>query len=89
MSIEATTPARGRLVCTSELDSSFPFSAQTLYNARSTGRYAWLSRLGPDNRRGRRLWIDAAAFNYWAACRGIRYRLEVEGATELEGGRPR
>jgi hypothetical protein len=75
------------LVCVNELDSSFPYALQTLYNGRS--KWTWLTRTGPDGRAGRRLWMDVRAFNFWAACRGIKYRLELSTDVAIQGGTPR
>lgn len=69
-----------QLISTGELDSSFPYTPGTLYVGRSLGRYPWLTREGPNGRRGRRLWVDAIHFNAWAAERGLKFRLHSASA---------
>lgn len=58
-------------ICTTALDSSFPYSMNSLYVGKSRGLYPWLER------RGRYLWIDTEAFNTWAEQRGIRFRFQI------------
>lgn len=68
------------LLPTTELDSDFPFEISTLYSGRSCGRYTWLTRVGPDGHRGRILWVLVHEFNEFCRNRGIKYRLQLEGA---------
>lgn len=72
------------LISTGELDSSFPYTPGTLYVGRSLGRYPWLTREGPNGRRGRYLWIDAGHFNAWAAERGLKFRLHSAETSRAE-----
>ncbi len=72
------------LICTSELDSSFPLALGTMYVGRSKGRYPWLRREGPRGHRGRHLWIDAKQFNEWAAERGLKFRFLAAGSKDVE-----
>lgn len=63
------------LICTAELDETFPISIQALYNGKSLGRYSWLTKTRPDGQPSQRLWIDVRGFNEWAMQRGLAYRL--------------
>ena len=60
-----------RWICTTELDSRFPYAVGTLYVGRCRGLYPWLHRRpGVGGGRGRYLWIDSAAFNAWPKRKG-------------------
>lgn len=60
------------------VDIDFPFSLASIYSGHSRKRYPWLTRIGPDQHRGRLLWIQVAEFNHWCLNRGIEYRLQVQ-----------
>lgn len=62
------------LIPVHRLGGEFPFATRTLYNGKSSGEYTWLTREGPDGRRGRFLWLDKAKFDEWATARGISFR---------------
>lgn len=67
-----TVPQKVTLACVAH---ALPFSSQTVYNAHSQGRWTWLSRVGPDGRRSRELWVDLPSLNIWAAERGQKINL--------------
>lgn len=64
-----------RLVKLKLIRDCIPRSLKTLYNAHSAGRLSWLTRVGPDGRRSRDLWVDQAALTQWAADEGISLQL--------------
>lgn len=68
-------------ICTTELDSDFPYAINSLYVGKSTGRYPWLHRRpgATPGRRGRYLWINITEFNAWAVAIGIKFRFKVAG----------
>ena len=49
---------------------ALPFSLGTCYQMHSKKRVDWLTRTGPEGRRGRELWVDLDKYNEWAAPRG-------------------
>lgn len=64
-----------RLVPLSRVRNSIPLSLGSLYNARRDGRLPWLQRLGPEGRRGRKLWVDLDELAAWARLRGWKLDL--------------
>ncbi len=54
---------------------ALPYAVGTLYNCHSNGRLPWLSRIGPEGRRTRELWVDLDALAPWAEARGLWLRL--------------
>ncbi len=60
------------------LDSDFPFALSTLYTGKAQGRYDFLTHIGPDGAKSKRLWIDIEKFNRFAYLTGRKYRLRVK-----------
>lgn len=54
-------------------------SPSSLHSGFSRGRYPFLTRLDPQGRRGRDLWVDINSYNNWAAERGYPARIETGG----------
>jgi len=57
-----------------------PFALGTLYNWHYARRVNWLTRHGPNGRRGRSLWVNVDQLSVWAQARGLRLQLAREGA---------
>ena len=49
--------------------ANIPFALGTCYQMHSKKRVDWLTRTGPEGRRGRELWVDVPGYNAWAAPR--------------------
>lgn len=54
-------------------------SPSSIHSGFSRGRYPFLTRLDPQGRRGRELWVNVELFNNWAAERGYSARIEMGG----------
>jgi hypothetical protein len=69
------------------LDHRFLWSLSTIYSGRSRGRYPWLTKRQPNGRMGRALWVVEHEFNAFAANRGIKFRVPLDGnaVTVAEG----
>lgn len=70
-----TTPEKVTLKTVAHL---LPFSQQAIYNGRCKNRWAWLSRVSPDGRKTRELWVDLPALARWAAERGLGLKINLE-----------
>ncbi len=57
---------------------ALPFSIQTIYNGHRHGRWPWLSRMGPNGRRTRKLWVDLPVLLDWARARGQKININLE-----------
>jgi hypothetical protein len=69
-----------RLIKLKLIRDAIPRSLKTLYNAHSSGRLGWLTRVGPDGRRGRDLWVDQDGLVQWASDEGINLQLQKGAA---------
>lgn len=50
--------------------ANLPLALCTYYQWHSRRKVNWLSRIDPEGRRGRDLWVDVDEYNEWAAPRG-------------------
>lgn len=50
-----------------------PFELGTLYNGHAKGRFPFLSRVGPEGRKTRELWVDVPAATDWLEARGFKF----------------
>lgn len=62
-----------------QVQHDLPFTLSSVYSGFARGRYTWLRKRGPDNHKGRNLWVDVDAFNSWAENRGVKSRLGEAG----------
>lgn len=69
---------RTHLIPLSAVDYRFPFTVASVYSGHSKGRYGWLTRVGPNGRIGKILWIDIPAFNKFCHDTGRKYRITAE-----------
>lgn len=66
------------LVLLARLLDVLPYEAQSIYNLRARGGAPWLTRIGPEGRRTRALWVKVPELQAWAAARGLRIPLGGE-----------
>lgn len=64
------------------VQADLPFSIASIYSGFARGRYPWLQKHGPDEHRGRMLWVDVNKYNEWAANRGQVKRLTVKNGEQ-------
>jgi len=64
-----------RLVQLHQVQDALPVSLASIYSQTSRGNWKWATRIGPDGRRGRRLWVDLDALASWSQARGWRLAL--------------
>jgi hypothetical protein len=57
------------------VQDSLPLALSTIYSQTSRGNWNWATRIGPDGRRGRRLWVDVDALEAWMRIRGWQHTL--------------
>jgi hypothetical protein len=60
-----------RLVELYRVQDALPVSLSSIYSQVCRGNWTWATRIGPDGRRGRRLWVDIDALGEWAQTRGL------------------
>ena len=58
-----------------------PLELKTIYNAHSAGRLPWLTRIGPEGRRTRELWVNIELLGNWAEARGMSITLPEQGGS--------
>lgn len=58
---------------------ALPFTTQTIYNYHRLGMLPWLSRVSPEGRRTRALWVDVDSLTSWARARGLS--INIGGST--------
>ena len=67
------------LVLLARMRAYIPLELQSIYNLHARGACPWLTRIGPEGRRTRDLWVKVPELQAWAAARGLR--LAAERAT--------
>ena len=71
------------------LAGALPFSIDTVYGNRKTGRWPWLTRTNPEGRVSKNLWIvvpDAAAWFVTSARPRPKIAASLLGLAQEEGG---
>lgn len=63
----------------SRVADKLPLATQTIYNSHRLGMLPWLSRISPEGRRTRELWVDLDALSAWARARGLN--INIGGGT--------
>lgn len=58
---------------------ALPMASQTIYNNHQLGRLPWLSRVSPEGRRTRELWVDLDLLSAWARARGLSININIGG----------
>jgi hypothetical protein len=52
---------------------SMPFEIGTLYNGHNKGRFPFLSRVSPEGRKTKEIWVDVPAATEWLEARGFKF----------------
>jgi hypothetical protein len=66
-----------RLVELVKVQDVLPISLASIYSQTCRGKWTWATRIGPDGRRGRRLWVDMDALAEWASSRGWQLKFSL------------